>query len=135
MSNGAGLEQLGQIPSGTWDLPQVSLSVASVAALEATATGAYILGTLAFVSAAAGAYYAWSPLDPSTPNGTTILAGAGGTGCWLWAGTFSLSLTATATAALVGYDYAQWGMLVTFGDGEVVEVVSGRVYAFTTPPA
>ena len=134
VSNGSGLVQLGGLPLVTTSLPTPALFVADVPTLEAAATAAYVLGTVAFVESGAGAYYNWSPNDPSTPNGTTIVAGLGGSGNWLQAGTVNISFTPAATAALVGYDIASWVLLVTFADGEVVPLVGGMVVVLPEEP-
>ena len=133
--NGAGLEQLGVLPSVSTALPVPPVAtVATLAALGALSTTAYSLGSVAFVLAGAGAYYAWSPLDPSTPNGTTIVAGVGGN--WLWYSTVTVTISAASAATLAGYDLARWSLVVTFGDGEVVTLLFGRIVvpAQETPP-
>jgi hypothetical protein len=133
-ASGGALVQLGTLPSVATSVPQVSATVATLVALGNLTTTPFSLGSVAYVTASSGSYFAWSPLDPSTPNGTTIIAGAGATGNWLLCGTVTIELTPTATAALQGYDVALWTLLVTFGDGEVVPLMGGRIFVLPPQP-
>ncbi len=131
-TTGASLGQLGPSPTVSADIPIVSATFASLSALASLPTTTYSLGTVAFVTASEGSYYGWSPLDPSTPNGTTIVAGSGGN--WLLYGTVIVTLTASGLAALGGWDRAAWALRATLADGEVVPLVSGRVYVAPAAP-
>jgi hypothetical protein len=127
-SGSGALEQLG-LATVTTGLPPTSATVANLIALAALPTTSYVLGTLAFVSSGSGSYYAFSPDDPSTPNGTTVVAGVGGN--WLLAGTVGIDISAASTAALAPYSYAAWALVVTLADGEQVPLLAGQIYVLS----
>jgi len=104
----------------------LTTTVATTTALSALPTGSFVLGSVAFVTGGAGTYYLWSPLDPSTPNGTTILAGASG-GNWLQCGTTTITVTALAATLCQGYDTLQWDEFVIWGGGQTTKLLSGPV--------
>jgi hypothetical protein len=119
------LQQFGPGSTATTDLPPITASVADLTALALLATGSYGIGVCAFVQAGAGSYFLWSPSDPSTPNGTTVVAGSGGN--WLLAGTVVINLTATATSVLVGFDSVRLDLIATLADGSVVPLIEALV--------
>ena len=112
--------------------PPIPIAVTvTTTALAALVTTGYTLGQIAFVQAGAGSYFAWSPADANTPNGSTIIQGAGATGNWLLCGTFNLTIPAAAMAGLVGVENAFFDLLVTMG-GITTKVVEGPVYTDQT---
>ena len=108
-------------------------SVATLAALGTLDPTSFIEGDVVFVTASPGAFYAWSPGDPNTPNGTTIIAGAElppdylTTGNWLYCGTVAVTLTAQALAAIAGYDYAVYDVTVTWANGTTTKLLGRRI--------
>ena len=125
----AELDALGGPPLVDLDPPApVVLTVATLAALAAADTSPYALGDCAFVQAGQGAYYAWSPLDPNTPNGTTIIAGLGGTGNWLLAVTVQVSIPLATLVPLVGTAQATYSLLVTWSQGGTSSLLEGTAY-------
>jgi hypothetical protein len=134
------LEQGGLAQLGTAAYAQPGIqativdTVSSIAALEALVTTNYLLSNTVFLTAGSGQYFQWSPLDTRTPNGTTIVAGLGGTGNWLLVGTVTISIPASMTAALAGNDRAGYNLFVTWGNYATTLFASGTAYISTTFP-
>jgi hypothetical protein len=126
----AALEQLAPGSTVLATLPPPLVSVVDLSDLEAFGTAGVVIGAIAFVEEL-GDYFAWSPGDPSTPNGTTIILGNGTppsvAGNWLLAGTIIIRVTAAATAAFAGIQVGTFDLLVTCADGTVVNLLTGPV--------
>jgi hypothetical protein len=128
-----GLAVVGASPTVQVGVSETIVStVASTTALSNVATTTFALGNVAFVTAGAGSYYIWSPGDPNTPNGTTVVAGAGSTGNWLLFGTLTVAVAATLAQALLGYDYLQYDLVVTWPNAAQTKLFAGRVWVSTT---
>jgi hypothetical protein len=109
----------------------VATTQATTGALSALATAPFFLGAVALVTAGPGTYYMWSPLDPSTPNGSTILAGASG-GNWLQVGTATITVSAAAALTCSGYDTLSWDLLTIWGNGTTTKLLDGQVLVSQT---
>lgn len=133
----AALEQLG-LPFSASQAPPVPLeiTVATLGALAALNTTPFSLGDIGFVQAGAGSWFAWSPGDTLTPNGTTIVATTGGgpPGNWLLAGTVTITITSLAAATLSGFSGAYFDLLLTWGNGTTTNLVSGTIRIAQTKP-
>lgn len=110
----------------------ISATFATTAAMAAADTTNLTLGTIDFVTAGPGSYFMWSPGDPNTPNGTTIIArtGTGPAGNWLLCGTVNATIAAAAMVNLLGVEQAYFDLLVTFGSGGNVtaKLLEGPVF-------
>jgi hypothetical protein len=131
----AAIEDLG-LPLNVSLAPPVPLDsqVASLAALAALDTTLLTVGDIAFVQASTGSWFAWSPSDPGTPNGTTIIAstGPGPVGNWLLAGCLSIAITAAATALIAGNDQAFYDVLVSWANGTTTKLLGGLAFVAQT---
>ena len=85
-------------------------------------------GAIAFVQAGIGGYYAWSPNDPNTPNGSTIVAAPGGLGNWLYAVTVQPNIPAALLEPLLGIVQGSWDLLVTWSNGTQSKIFEGVWY-------
>ncbi len=112
----------------------VVATVANVAALETLATAGLTVGQIAILaSGGAGAFYQWSPADPGTPNGTTIIASSESpAGNWLLAGTVAIVLTAATAALFAGFASGIWDLVLTWADGTHTKLLGGRVFVTQT---
>lgn len=100
-------------------------TVATLTALATQPTTGFSVGEVALVEASAGALYQWSPADPLTPNGTTIVAGVSGN--WLLAATVGIVVTAAAAALLAGSDQGVYDLVLTWTAGTTFKLLSGPV--------
>ena len=113
----------------------VVATAATVAALEALSTTGYTVGEIAILaSGGAGSFYQWSPGDPGTPNGTTVIAATGSPspGNWLLAGTIAIVLTAAAAALFAGYASGVFDLVVTWADGTRTKILAGPILVTQT---
>jgi hypothetical protein len=112
----------------------VTYTPSTIAAMAALSTTGVAAGTIAFVQAALGSWFAWSPGDTNTPNGATIVTSTSGTvaGNWLLMGTVTISITAAATLLLSGYNQAFYDLVVTWGNGTKTKLLSGNVWIAQT---
>ena len=107
----------------------ILVTVANLTALASASTTGLTMGQFAFVTAGIGSYYAWSPGDPNTPNGTTIVASTGSTaGNWLLAVTVQIQIPQLLLLPLVGIAQAAWDLLVTWPNGTISKIFQGRVF-------
>jgi hypothetical protein len=120
-----------QTPVAAATLTQITAPVTGWTTITNPAAQAQIafdIGTIAFVQGGIGAYYAWSPNDPNTPNGTTIIAAPGGLGNWLYAVTVQPNIPAALLAPLLGTVQGTWDLLVTWSNGTQSKILEGTWY-------
>jgi hypothetical protein len=114
----------GSLTSGPPVPPAVG-ETSTLTSLAAYVTTGLVVGDAVFVQAGRGSYYAWSPLDPNTPNGQAVIASTSATGNWLLCGTVTITIAACAVApALVG---TYWNLLVTWSNGTTSKLFAGEV--------
>lgn len=100
----------------------------SVTNPAASTTQGLSVGTFAFVSGGAGAYYAWSPADTNASNPPNVLPSSDGLGNWLLAPTVQVSIPVAALAPIVGIAQGAWDLLVTWSQGGTSKVLGGTWY-------